>query len=78
MTKLTFLTRDGCANTPLMRGRLDEALGSLNRAVDYDVIDLDKIDPTDPRVAYPTPTVLSMDRDLFGLTRPTGPISGAT
>jgi len=75
--KLIFLTRDGCANTPLMRGRFDEALKSLKQQMDYEVVDLDKVDASDPRVAYPTPTILVEDEDLFGLPRPTAP-SGAT
>ena len=67
---LVFLTRDGCVNTPLMRGRLDEALKSLSLPTDYAVIDLDALPKTDPRVAYPTPTVLVQNRDLFGMPEP--------
>jgi len=67
---LVFLTRDGCVNTPLMRANLDEALRSLNLPADYVVIDLDTVPRTDHRVAYPTPTLLYQDRDVFGMPEP--------
>ena len=41
--------------------------------MDYEVVDLDTVDASDPRVAYPTTTILVEDEDLFGLPRPTAP-----
>ncbi len=78
MKDLVFLTRDGCVNTPLMRGRLDEALKSLALSSDYTVIDSDALPKTDPRGGYPTPTVLYQNRDLFGMPEPSGAQDPAT
>lgn len=35
MKELTFLTRDGCVNTPDMVNNLDDALKSLGLPTDY-------------------------------------------
>jgi hypothetical protein len=64
---LVFLTRDGCANTARMRSRLDEALKALALPTNYDLIDVDKLEPSDRRRGYGTPTVLYKSRDLFGM-----------
>ena len=68
---LVFLTRDGCANTARMRSELDAALRSLGVQTKYAVIDLEKLDPSDIRRGYGTPTVLYKGRDLFGMAVPT-------
>ena len=63
---LVFLTRDGCVNTTRMRSRLDQALASLNLPTNYQLIDVDKLDASDRRRGYGTPTVLYKNHDLFG------------
>ena len=75
MRDLVFLTRDGCANTATMRSRLDEALRALALTTDYAFIDVDKLESSDRRRGYGTPTVLYKDRDLFGMAPPT--VAGA-
>ena len=70
---IEFLTRDGCANTGIMKGNLDEALKHMSRQARYDVIDLDRLPASDARRAYPTPTVLYGGDDIFGLPQPTPP-----
>ena len=70
---IEFLTRDGCANTGIMKGNLDEALKRMSRQASYDVIDLDHLPATDARRAYPTPTVLYGGNDIFGLPQPAPP-----
>lgn len=68
---LVFLTRDGCVNTARMRTELDAALKTLALPTNYLVIDIDKLNPSDSRRGYGTPTVLYKGRDLFGMTAPT-------
>ncbi len=70
---LVFVTRDGCVNTPDMLINLDDALRALGLALDYQVVNLGTLPPTDPRSGYPTPTVLYRNRDLFGMPEPTPP-----
>jgi hypothetical protein len=70
---LTFITRDGCVNTPDMFNNLDDALRGLGLALDYPVVNLGTLPKTDPRTGYPTPTVLYRNRDLFGMPVPTPP-----
>ena len=41
MKSLTFLTRDGCVNTPDMLNNVDDALKELGWPTDYQYIDLD-------------------------------------
>jgi hypothetical protein len=65
-----FLTRDGCVNTARMRSSLDQALKSLSLPTNYELIDADKLKPSDPRRGYGTPTVLYKSRDLFGMAEP--------
>jgi len=59
---LAFVTRDGCVNTARMRSRPDEALKSLALPTNYALIDVDKLEPTDRRRGYGTPTVLYKSR----------------
>jgi len=68
-----LLTRAGCANTTVMRERLEQALTGLGRPAAFDVVSLDALPAADQRTAYPTPTVLYRGRDLFGLAEPTPP-----
>ena len=70
---IVFLTRDGCANTPVMRANLDAALVALGTATDYTVLDQGSLSTNDPRNGYPTPTILVNDRDLFGMPEPSPP-----
>ena len=76
--QLVFLTRDGCANTVIMRTRLDEALVRLGARKSYTVIDADTLAEGDRRRGYGTPTVLYDNRDLFGMAEPTPPIPSPT
>ncbi len=73
MKDLVFLTRDGCVNTETMRANLDEALSMLGWSKDYQFIDADTLQRTDPRGGYGTPTVLHAGRDLFGMPEPPVP-----
>ena len=75
---LVFLTREGCVNTETMRARLDEALKSMGVPLDYQFVDLATLKADDPRIGYPTPTLLSGDRDVFGMTPPTPPFPEPT
>ena len=68
---LVFLTRGGCVNTTTMRANLDQALKAKGLPTDYQFIDLDSLQPTDPRTGYPTPTLLYANRDLFDMAAPT-------
>ena len=67
---LVFLTRDGCVNTTRVRANLDQALKAMALPADYTVIYLDKLQASDLRTGYGTPTVLYKNRDLFGLAVP--------
>lgn len=73
MRDLVFLTRDGCVNTETMRANLDEALGAMGLATDYQFIDADTLKESDARGGYGTPTVLYLGRDLFGMADPPVP-----
>lgn len=73
MTSLVFLTREGCANTALLRASLDDALRAMHLPVDYQVIDLATLPATDVRSGYPTPALLYRGRDVFGLAVPLPP-----
>ena len=70
---LVFLTRSGCVNTPDLQNNLDDALIRLSWRRDYQVIDLATLKKNDPRVGYPTPTLLWRDRDIFGMAVPRPP-----
>jgi hypothetical protein len=67
---LVLLTRRECANTDAMRDRLDAALRSLHRPATYRVVDIDLLEPSDPRRGYGTPTILHDGKDLFGMPAP--------
>ena len=75
---LVFLTRDGCMTSDVVRARLDEALRALGRPSAYTVIDLATLPSTDARTAYPTPTILYMNRDVFGSPEPKPPFPEPT
>jgi hypothetical protein len=75
---LALLTREGCMMTGTMRTNLDAAIRALGRPVSYDVIDLGTLPRTDPRSAFPTPTLLAKGRDVFGLPEPTPPFPEPT
>lgn len=70
---LTFLTRDGCVNTPDMVNNLDDALTALKLPKDYQFIDIGKLPKDDPRTGYPTPTILWKGKDIFGMSAPKPP-----
>jgi hypothetical protein len=67
---LVFLTRAGCANTARMRSSLDQALKSAALPTNYVSVDVDKLESSDRRRGYGTPTVLYKNRDLFGMAEP--------
>lgn len=73
MTDLVFLTRDGCANTPIMRANVDAALRSMGLQPSYQVLDLAQLPEADARRGYPTPTLLYRGEDVFGMAQPTPP-----
>lgn len=73
MKGLTFLTRDGCVNTPDMVNNLDDALKSLGLPPDYAYVNIGTLPSADVRTGYPTPTVLWKGRDIFGMSVPKPP-----
>jgi hypothetical protein len=75
---IVLLTRDGCANTDVLRTNLEAALQSLAAAPDYEVLDLARLPAADVRRGYPTPTLLYANRDLFGLPEPRPPLPEPT
>ena len=75
---LTFLTRDGCVNTPIMRKNLNDALRTLGWKPEYQVIDIGTLSSTDVRTGYPTPTLLWKGRDIFGMPAPRPPYAVPT
>src|SRR5437016_14140885 len=75
MRDLTFLTRDGCVNTPDMVNNLDDALKSLGLPNDYAYINIGTLPKKDVRTGYPTPTVLWKGRDIFGMPAPKPPFA---
>ena len=70
---LQFLTRDGCKNTAAMLSNLKEAISEGKIAADYTVVHQGTLPPEDPRVGYPTPTILLNGKDIFGLEIPKPP-----
>jgi hypothetical protein len=58
MKDLTFLTRDGCVNTPDMLNNVDDALSALKLPHDYQFIDIGKLPIRDVRTGYPAPTLI--------------------
>ena len=75
---LVFLTRDGCANTPIMRANVDGALRSLGLQPSYQVVDLAQLPEADARRGYPTPTLLYQGKDVFGMEQPVPPYPDPT
>ena len=73
MQELTFLTRDGCVNTPDMQLNLDDALIQLGWRRNYQEIDIGKLPKTDPRTGYPMPTLVWKGHDIFGMAVPKPP-----
>ena len=73
MKNLTFLTRDGCVNTPDMMLAVDDALTAVGWPHDYQVIDSGKLPAKDVRTGYPTPTLLWNGKDIFGMPVPKPP-----
>jgi hypothetical protein len=73
MKDLTFLTRDGCVNTPDMVFSLDDALKALGWPADYEFINIGKLPASDVRTGYPTPTLLWKGKDTFGMPAPKPP-----
>ena len=73
MQELTFLTRDGCVNTPDMQLNLDDALIQLGWRRNYQEIDIGNLPKTDPRTGYPTPTLVWKGHDIFGMAVPKPP-----
>jgi hypothetical protein len=67
---LVLLTRDGCDNTARLRSSLDQALKALSLPINYELVASDKLEPSDRRRGYGTPTVLYKNRDLFGMAEP--------
>ena len=65
-----LLTRQGCANTPTMRARLDDALTALQLPGEYDDVDIGSLPKGEVRRGYPTPTLLYEGADVFGLPTP--------
>jgi hypothetical protein len=73
LKELTFLTRDGCLNTPAMVINLDDALTALKLPDNYQFVDIGKLPKNDPRTGYPTPTILWKGKDIFGMPVPKPP-----
>ena len=78
MKDLTFLTRDGCVNTPDMQVNLEDALIALGWRRDYQIVDIGKLPKSDVRTGYPTPTLLWKGRDIFGMAVPKPPYNEPT
>jgi len=70
---VVFLTRDGCANTPVLLANLKSVAESFDPPVDYLVVNQGTLLLTDARIGYATPTILYDNRDLFGLPKPLAP-----
>jgi hypothetical protein len=65
-----FLTRDGCANTPVLYERLLAALAARGLEQTPSVLDVGTLPADDPRTGYGTPTILVGSVDLFGAPAP--------
>jgi hypothetical protein len=73
MPEVVFLTRDGCINTPILLKNLESAAQAFSPPLQYTVVNQGTLADTDPRTAYPTPTILLANRDLFGAAQPQPP-----
>lgn len=69
MKQVAFLTRRGCASSPILYGRVLAALERRGAGIEV-VVHIDGLPPDDPRTGYGTPTVLIEGEDLFGLETP--------
>ena len=69
-----FLTRDGCANTPVLLANLETAMESFE-SVTYEIVNQETLPVNDVRIGYATPTILYDNRDLFGLPTPEPPFA---
>ena len=78
MKDLTFLSREGCVNTPDMAYQLEGALKALDWPNDYQYIDIGDLPKSDARTGYPTPTLLWRGRDVFGMPAPKPPYEEPT
>lgn len=67
---ISFLTRPGCANSPLLQARLMEAIQTLGLEATLAVVDVTTLAAADHRTGYGTPTVLVDGKDLFGHPEP--------
>ena len=76
--QVVLLTREGCAASPTMQGRLDDALRAMGAPTDYQTIDVVDLPASDARRGYPTPTVLYANRDIFGMPEPKPPYPDPT
>ncbi len=72
--EIIVVTRAGCSTTPALLDNLRSAVDAMELAVRYRVIDQATLDEADPRSAYPTPTILLDNCDIFGLPIPEPPI----
>lgn len=66
--RIEFLNLQGCPNCPVLRRRLDEALRTIEEAVDVLEFDLEDLARNgDVRVGFGAPTILVNHKDLYGL-----------
>lgn len=68
--RITFLTRDGCVGSPIVRERLEAALAALGAPAAVAETDVADLDASDPLTGFGTPTILVDGFDLFGATAP--------
>jgi len=68
--EISFLTRRGCANSPLLHARVLAAIEELAIDAAVSMIDVNSLPAHDIRTGYGTPTVLVDGRDLFGHPAP--------
>lgn len=71
--RLEFLTRDGCKNTPRVLANLEKAVAMLDKKINIQIVHQGTLSTDDPRIGYPTPTVLLNNSDIFGSPRPEPP-----
>jgi len=68
--RISFLTREGCANTPVLRERLDAALEAMGLKTGVATIDVASLDADDKLTGFGTPTILVDGAELFGAPMP--------
>lgn len=76
MATIEFLTRDGCKNTPQMLDNLKRAQDQLGEDAKLEIIHQVSLASDDPRIGFPTPTILVNGRDIFGMPDPVHPFPG--